>query len=230
MLFSGTKLSDLSKTSVFLILLGFASLGGCFYFFMELAAGVLEKQKFAIDQRAFDIVKSTSFPALDQFLKIVTQAGSVILITVASLSLAIYLLFFSKLSRWIGIYFVVTMAGVSSLTTLLKSQFARSRPEFMGEYHGSTSSFPSGHAAGALVFYGLIIYLIVISPLEKRWKWLINMLLGVLTLLIGISRVYMGVHFFTDVTAGFLFGLTWLLICIIALEITLWHQRKRLAE
>lgn len=230
MLFSGTKLSDLSKASVLLILIGFIALGGCIYFFMDLAAGVLEKQKFAIDQRAFDTVRSTSFPALDPILKVVTQAGSVILITVASLLLAIYLLFFSNLSRWVGIYFILNMAGMSSLMKLLKAQFGRDRPEFLGEYHGSTSSFPSGHAAGALVFYGFIIYLVVISPLDKGWKWLINILLGLLTLIIGLTRVYMGVHFFTDVVAGFLFGLAWLMICIIALEITLWHQRRRQAE
>jgi membrane-associated phospholipid phosphatase len=226
MLFSGTKLSDLSATSILLILIGFLSLGASIYYFMDLAAGVLADRKFAIDQAAFDFVKATSFQGLEPILKVVTQAGSVILITVASLALAVYLLFFSNMSRWVGIYFIVSMAGISSLTALLKSQFGRERPEFMGEYQGATSSFPSGHSAGAFVFYAFIIYLVAISHLDKKWKWPINIFIAVLTIVIGITRVYMGVHFFTDVAAGFLFGLAWLLICIIALEVTLWHQRR----
>ncbi|MGI8314673.1 phosphatase PAP2 family protein [Halobacillus mangrovi] len=230
MLFSGTKFSDLSPTSVFLILLGFLSLGGSIYYFIDLAAGVLQEEKFAVDQQAFDFVRATSFDGLEPILKVVTQAGSVILIAVASLALAIYLLFFSKLSRWVGIYFIVSMGGISSLTALLKSQFGRERPEFLGEYHGATSSFPSGHAAGAFVFYFFIIYLVFISHLRTQWKWIINISLALIALITGITRVYMGVHFFTDVAAGFLFGLAWLLICIIALEVTLWHQRRRQEE
>lgn len=230
MLFSGTKLSDLSPTSVFIILLGFLSLGGSIYYFIDLAAGVLQEEKFAIDQQAFDFVRSTSFDGLELILKVVTQAGSVILIAVASLALAIYLLFFSKLSRWVGIYFILSMGGISSLTALLKSQFGRERPDFLGEYHGATSSFPSGHAAGAFVFYCFIIYLVLISQLKAQWKWIINISLALIALITGITRVYMGVHFFTDVAAGFLFGLAWLLICITALEVTLWHQRRRQEE
>ena len=227
MLFSGTKVSDLSKTSILLIVIGFLSIGVSIYVFADLASSVLEKEKFAIDQAAFDAVRATSFGALDPILKVVTQAGSVILITAGSLALVVYLLFFSKMSHWVGVYFIVAMGGISSLTKFTKSHFDRDRPEFLGEYHGETSSFPSGHAAGALVFYGFIIYLIAISPLEKKTRWLIGISLGLLTLIIGVTRVYMGVHFFTDVAAGFFFGLAWLTICIIALELTLLHQRRR---
>ncbi|MGP4060864.1 phosphatase PAP2 family protein [Halobacillus sp. H74] len=227
MLFSGTKISDLSKASLILILAGFAIIGGAVYFFTELAADVLEKEKFFIDRTAADFVKSISTPWLDTAWGWITELGSVLVLTIASVAVLIYLFFFSPYSRWVAIYFMVNMIGISSLTKLLKITFERKRPEVLAEHDGTGFSFPSGHSTGSIVFYGFIIYLFVISPLKKQWKWLINITLGSLILLIGLSRVYLGVHYFTDIAAGFLFGLAWLFVCIVALEITIWHQRRR---
>ncbi|WP_226584588.1 phosphatase PAP2 family protein [Halobacillus litoralis] len=230
MLFSGTKLSDLSKASVTLLLVGVIALGLSFYIFMDITLSILAKEKFAIDQAAFNFVKETSFSGVEIFMKSITQAGSVIVMVILSLLLAGYLLFFSPFSRWVGVYFILGMGGVSGLTKALKMLSSRDRPEFMGDFHGTSSSFPSGHTSGAIVFYGFVIYLIAVSRLKSRWKWFINSIVVVLTLLITISRLYLGVHFFTDIVAGFLFGLIWLFICIAALEITLWHQRRRQTE
>lgn len=227
MLFPGTKLSDLSITSVLLILIGFLSIGVSVYYFFDLTDSILQKEKFAIDVQAFDVVRATYFEGAELSAKVISHAGSVILMVIASLLLAVYLLFFSPFSRWIGVYFMIAMAGVSSITKGLKSYSDRDRPEFMGDFHGSTSSFPSGHSSGALVFYGFVIYLIVISRLKTKWKWSLNTIVALVIFLIGLSRLYLGVHFFTDIVAGYLFGLAWLLICLTALEITLWHQRKR---
>ncbi|MGI8314950.1 phosphatase PAP2 family protein [Halobacillus mangrovi] len=227
MLFSGTKVSDLSKASIAIILAGFILIGGAFYFFFELASEVMEKEKFYIDKAAINFVTGITTPWLDQTWGWITEAGSVIWITIASIALVVYLLFFSPFSRWVGVYFAVNMIGISALTKMLKLIFERQRPEVLNEYDGTGFSFPSGHTTGSTVFYGFIIYLIVISPLKKGWKWLFNGLLGLLILAVALSRVYLGVHYFTDIIAGFLFGLAWLATCIAALEITLWHQRRR---
>ncbi|WP_394219466.1 phosphatase PAP2 family protein [Halobacillus trueperi] len=227
MLFSGTKMSDLSITSILLIVVGFVSLGVSIYFFIDLTNSILQKEKFAVDQQAFDLVRATSFGGAEPLAKGISKAGSVIFMVIVSLILAVYLLFFSPFSRWVGVYFILAMGGVSGLTAGLKSFSSRDRPVFKGDYHGATSSFPSGHASGALVFYGFIIYLFAISKLEPKWKWGINVVLALIAILIGISRVYLGVHFFTDVVAGYLFGIAWLLLCLTALEVTLWHQRRR---
>ncbi len=230
MLFSGTKVSDLSKASIIIILAGFLTLGVSFYFFFELADEVLEKEKIAVDQWAIDVMASISSPGLDQLWGWITEAGSVTVITVMSVLLLIYLLFLSPFSRWVGIYFIVNMIGISALTKGLKLLFERQRPEVLETYDGTGFSFPSGHSSGSMVFYGFLIYLVVISRLNKGWKWLINSLLGLLILLVGLSRVYLGVHYFTDILAGFLFGVAWLMICIAALEVTLWNQRRRSAS
>lgn len=227
MFFTGTKLSDLSKASIIIILAGFVSVGVAFYFFFELAEEVIEQEKIIIDQWAIDAVTAIQTEWLGQAWGWITELGSVTWITIASLILVVYLFMASSFSRWVAIYFVVNMLGISALTKILKLSFERNRPEVLAEYDGTGFSFPSGHTTGALTFYGFLIYLVVSSSMKKQWKWALNIFLGLLILLVGLSRVYLGVHFFSDVMAGMLFGLAWLLVCIGALEITLWNQRRR---
>ncbi|UOR13364.1 phosphatase PAP2 family protein [Halobacillus amylolyticus] len=227
MLFSGTRLSDLPRIAIILIIAGFISVGSAFFIFIEIAEDVMEKEKFAADQIATDLVNTISTGQLSIVVGWITEAGAVPIITVASIVLAIYLLFFSSFSAWVTVYFGVNMIGISLLTKGLKLMFERQRPDTLVQYDGTGFSFPSGHTTGAATFYGFLIYLTVISPLDKRWKWPINILLATVILLVALSRVYLGVHFFTDIIAGLLLGLSWLFICIGALELTIWRQRRR---
>ncbi|KGX94022.1 hypothetical protein N781_02305 [Pontibacillus halophilus JSM 076056 = DSM 19796] len=227
MIFSGTTLKDLSKRSVLIILIGFIATGGAFYAFAELAGEVLEQEKFAVDQYVTELVRQIQTPWLSVAMGWITDAGSVIWITVASILFFAYLLFFSSKSRWIAIYFAVSMLGISLLTKLLKLTFERQRPSVLEEYDGTGFSFPSGHSTGSIVFYGFILYYVLLHHLRKGWKVLIVSLLIAAIVFIGLSRVYLGVHYFTDVMAGFAFGLSWLLICISSLEWTVWRQRRR---
>ncbi len=202
-------------------------LGISFNFFFELGEDVLEEEKFAIDVATTEFVNSISTPWLVTLMGWITEAGSVMWLTIASVISAIYLLFFSSFSRWVAVYFAVNMIGISVLTKLLKTAFGRKRPSVLEQYDGTGFSFPSGHSTGSIVFYGFIIYLIANSHLGKRVKWTINILLALFAISIGISRLFLGVHFITDVMAGILFGFLLLFICIMALEITLWRQRRR---
>ena len=76
-------------------------------------------------------------------------------------------------------------------------------------------SFPSGHAMAALGFYGFIIYLICISNSKKFIKIVFSILLGLLIFLIGVSRIYLGVHYASDVLAGFLISGAYLILYVI---------------
>ena len=94
----------------------------------------------------------------------------------------------------------------------LKAVFHRSRPTFASEFHMTSWSFPSGHAMNSIVLYGLLAYWVAQSyPGAKVW-----MLLGltILVAAIGYSRIYLGVHYLSDVLAGLSAGLTWLVVCI----------------
>lgn len=75
-------------------------------------------------------------------------------------------------------------------------------------------SFPSGHATSAFIFYGLLVYLVWKSEIPLFYKYLCGVLLGLFALLIGFSRVYLRVHYPSDVAAGCSIGIAWLLLCI----------------
>ncbi|MEK7157487.1 MAG: LssY C-terminal domain-containing protein, partial [Patescibacteria group bacterium] len=107
----------------------------------------------------------------------------------------------------------VTIAG-SGLSNLIgKIAFHRSRPE-VALYSENTFSFPSGHSTIAVAFFGFIIYILLRHA--RKWEYKINILfIGlVLILSVGLSRLYLGVHFLSDVWGGYLLGLLWLVIGI----------------
>ncbi|MCA1022361.1 phosphatase PAP2 family protein [Halobacillus litoralis] len=226
MLFRGIHPSEPSKASVVTVVIGFFLMGAAFYGFIELAEDVMEDEKFAVDQAVSNLTAALSTPGLDQFMGTVTELGSVWWITVGSAVTLVYLAFFSKTSRWLWVFFLVNMIGISALTKGLKLLFERQRPEVLEQYDGVGYSFPSGHSSGAMAFYGFLIYLVVISPLHKKWKWAINSLLTALIILIAASRTFIGVHYFTDIAAGIALGLGWLLICIASLEMMMWRRRR----
>ncbi|ENH97249.1 hypothetical protein J416_06430 [Gracilibacillus halophilus YIM-C55.5] len=226
MLIHAQKIKDLSKASLLTIFIGFLLLGGATVLFISLADDVLEKEKFAIDRMMDDYIETLRYPVLQQIMGGITEAGSVLFITIASIILFLFLLVFTRMSKWYAIFFAVNMLGVSLLTKVLKLFFERERPEILAEFDGTGFSFPSGHSTGAITFYGFLIYLLLISSLKSVWKWIINSGLVLATFTIALSRVFLQVHYFTDVVAGLAFGLVWLLICISGLELMLWRERR----
>lgn len=114
----------------------------------------------------------------------------------------------------------LVLAGVTVWATLavgaiLKLLFGRARPftEYVQNMHFPTHSFPSGHATGATVAYGLLAYL-AWHMLPQPWNYIAVAVLILLIILVGISRVYLGAHFPSDVVAGWMLGALGLLIII----------------
>lgn len=101
----------------------------------------------------------------------------------------------------------------SILNQAMKRYFERPRPEFaMLEQSGL--SFPSGHAMIGGAFYGVLIYVVWRTVRHAFWRWLLTILLTLLILLIGYSRIYLKVHYATDVLAGYAMGILWLILSI----------------
>jgi undecaprenyl-diphosphatase len=99
---------------------------------------------------------------------------------------------------------------------VLKNIFQRSRPTIPGAYMVETGfSFPSGHSMISLVFYGVIAYLALSYVKSKKWKVFVTVIILMICALIGFSRLYLGVHFLTDVLAGWAAGGLWLAVCIL---------------
>jgi len=101
---------------------------------------------------------------------------------------------------------------------LLKQLFQRKRPLSPLLKAAKGLSFPSGHAIMAVTFYGLLIYILQHSVAVDWIKWIATILIVVLILLIGFSRVYLRVHYASDVAAGFVIGLLWLIISLAVLK------------
>ena len=102
----------------------------------------------------------------------------------------------------------------SSDLQVLKRIFERVRPDIFPVIAESGYSFPSGHAMGAICFYGILAYFAGLGLRSKPLRWGLMAAAGIYILLIGLSRVYLGVHYPTDILAGYAAGATWLFFCI----------------
>ncbi len=111
-------------------------------------------------------------------------------------------------------YITINLTFVFLMNRLIKYIVKRPRPQELALVIENGYSFPSAHSMVSFAFYGFIIYLIMRSNVGKKNKIVITALLSLIVVLIGISRVYLGVHYATDVLGGFLIGLIYLVIFI----------------
>ena len=140
----------------------------------------------------------------------------VISLALIAIAIAVYL------KKYIYIISIlITLIGTGATIIIGKNYFERIRPVDYSYYQEYSYSFPSGHSMAAVAFYGMIFYLIIRNNLSHRLFWFVAGI--VFILLIGFSRIYLGVHFLTDVLAGYVLGLLWLLLGISIIE---WYKIK----
>ncbi|WP_052659604.1 phosphatase PAP2 family protein [Bacillus alveayuensis] len=177
---------------------------------------ILTQYRFfqSIDENIVLAVEKLREERFDFFMYNMTKIGS---FNITFLLTVIFFIFFvMKGKKREGFFLFINFWGVRFLNQFLKQLFLRERPNFhplieVGEY-----SFPSGHTMNSTAIYGLIAYFFVQHQYANK-KWVI-FLFSVLIFLIGFSRVYLGVHYVSDVLAGFLAGSFWLLFIITILE------------
>jgi len=113
-----------------------------------------------------------------------------------------------------------SVGGGALINELLKNIFLRPRPDFPNAfYHESGFSFPSGHSMLSILFYGMTAYLIASQVLSWKTQIRLGVTAFTLSLLIGFSRIFLGVHYLTDVLGGWAAGVVWLIVCITALRL-----------
>ncbi|XGV95117.1 MAG: phosphatase PAP2 family protein [Leptolyngbya sp. BL-A-14] len=190
--------------------------------FYEIAEEVLEQETQSIDTRILLAIRQWHTPLLDRVLVVVTNIGNPSVLLVASLLLAAFLLWRKQRAETVTL--TIAAVGALGLNTLLKGLFARSRPElWQRTVTVNFYSFPSGHAMMSLVVFGIIGYLLAVHFPRKRVAIATGTVL--LVCAIGFSRLYFGVHWPTDIVAGYAAGTVWLMACILSLEI--WKRRYR---
>jgi membrane-associated phospholipid phosphatase len=171
------------------------------------------------DLTAANWVHSTITPVGTRAFVAITNVGSPVVMSLIAVVGAVTM--FVKRHRLLAAAWAAAAAGGAIIDYLLKSTIHRSRPEYAAAFlHGSSYSFPSGHAMGSIIGYGFLAYALVIVGQRRDWqRAMIFSFAALLTLLIGVSRLYIGVHYPSDVVGGWAAGLAWLAVCVTGYQV-----------
>ncbi len=191
----------MKKFSIFVVVL-------CLILFSIICYGVLSYDSLVIDTKIYSFITNNIMnDGLTPILKVITELGGVAFTVLAG----VLIFMFCKKNRW---FITIDLVGVTLVNQVIKHIIRRPRPNVLRLVEESGYSFPSGHSMVSMAFYGIIIYLVYKNVSNKYLKWILIILLSLLILSIGFSRIYVGVHYFTDVAGGFLLGLAYLIIYI----------------
>lgn len=184
-----------------------------FFLFLFIADRIFLDNKEIFDTRAFLFLKSFVSNRLTEIMQAITFLGTHYFMIPANIVLVLYFAFIQR-HRWYSIK--IPTIAVTSLVLMmgLKQLFNRSRPLIPLEHAALGLSFPSGHALTSTTFYGLLIYIVWERVKNPYIKWGAITFLILLILSIGLSRVYLRVHYASDVLAGFSLGIMWLLLSL----------------
>ena len=207
-------------------LLALICVSGLGYAFFALAHEVGEGSTEALDRRILlalrnpaDLSDPIGPPWLEETMRDITGLGSVFTIVLLTVAVAAYLALSGK--RRVGLFVVGAVGGGEMVSTVLKLFYHRPRPDLVP--HGMdvfTASFPSGHAMMSAIAYLTLATLIARIDRHRRVKALVLALGVAMTLLVGISRIYLGVHWPSDVLAGWCIGAAWAALCwFVALQL-----------
>jgi membrane-associated phospholipid phosphatase len=202
--------------SVEIIFIWIVFLGSLLIFSMVVGEVFIEKEQ-DLEAAAFAFTTSIASPLMTQVMLGISFLASREFISVAALVIFVYFLFIRK-HRWYSLRIPVVAIGSVSLNLIMKWLFGRPRPTLVHLTEVTGLSFPSGHAMMSFSFYGLLIYLILEKVGNRFIKYSLSFSLLVLMHLIGLSRVYLHVHYASDVLAGFSLGTIWLIICLFVLK------------
>jgi len=191
--------------------LGLLAAAGAAVLFSELAEDVHEGDTRRFDESALAHVNRYASPALTSFMRAVTYLGSNEFLAVAGAG--VVLAFVLTRRRRGAVTLLVSMGGAALLNFSLKLLSGRERPEpFFGATPPDSYSFPSGHALLSLCFHGMIAALVNARLKGAGRRALVWAGAAFLVALIGLSRVYLGVHYPSDVAAGYVAAFVWVVI------------------
>lgn len=186
----------------------------CLIGFLDLAEDVFNKEIMKGDIIGYQMV--STFLISDfatPIAKIITNFGGAIFLIEITV-----ILFILIKNKKIGVAITTNLVLVALLNQLLKNILQRPRPTEYRIIQETGYSFPSGHSMASMAFYGYLIYLIYKYVENKNIKWILITLLSILICSIGISRIYLGVHYTSDVLGGFLISISYLVIYISAIN------------
>jgi len=193
--------------------LGLSSL----FLFVKLSEDLIFDELAVFDRVVTGAVRFFSSDRLITIMKDVSQLGSPLILIVVGFVVMLYLALVKK-HLWDTALVPITLVGGIILNEVLKFLFHRPRPALPHLVRVTGLSFPSGHAMMSFIFYGLLIYLLWVNFNSRAFNVVLTAIFTALIVGIGISRIYLGVHYPSDVLAGFAAGSFWLVACILGLR------------
>ncbi len=165
---------------------------------------VIKNKYVNIDDSVHNFIMRFSSEMTTKFMKIFTFFGSTPFITLLCVVVFVILLYKKQKE------YAYKCAGILIISTLInnivKVIIRRPRPEYITVVE-NTFSYPSGHTMASVTLYGFLIYFILKTKISKTYKLLFSIILGIIPILVGISRIYLGAHFFSDVFGGALISI-----------------------
>ena len=186
----------------------------CLIGFLELAEDVFNKEIMNGDIIGYKIISTFLISDFTiPIAKVITNFGGAIFLIVVTI-----VLFILIKNKKIRLSIFSNLVIITILNQLLKRILQRPRPTEYRIIEETGYSFPSGHSMISMAFYGYLIYLIYKYVKNKYIKWISIVLLSILICAVGISRIYLGVHYTSDVLGGFLISISYLIIYISAIN------------
>ena len=186
----------------------------CLIGFLALAEDVFNKEIMNGDIIGYKIISTFLISDFTiPIAKFITNFGGAIFLIVVTI-----VLFILIKNKKIRLSIFSNLVIITILNQLLKRILQRPRPTEYRIIEETGYSFPSGHSMISMAFYGYLIYLIYKYAKNKYIKWISIVLLSILICAIGISRIYLGVHYTSDVLGGFLISISYLIIYICAVN------------
>ena len=186
----------------------------CLVGFLALAEDVFNKEIMNGDIIGYKLISTFLISDfVTPIAKFITNFGGAIFLSIATVTL-----FLLIKNKKIGLSIISNIVIITVLNQLLKRILQRPRPTEFRLVEEKGYSFPSGHSMVSMAFYGYLIYLIYRYIKNKYVKWTLITILNILICLIGISRIYLGVHYTSDVLGGFLLSISYLVIYISSIK------------
>lgn len=184
--------------------------------FIILTILVVQNKLVNFDNSIYKIVTANMNDNLTVFYKIFTFLGSTIFMI--SLCVVLFLVFILKKRKDYAFIEASVLIFSTIINNVVKFIIRRERPEVLKLVIEKSFSFPSGHTMASVSLYGIIIYLIIKSEMQKKYKIILSVIIGIIPILVMLSRIYLGAHFASDVIGACILSTIILLVATNIIE------------